>query len=65
MLLIVEHPFVCSAILLIVFYLWMSVRVVGPTEVGLVMKRGRATGGRLGSRLSWRHAEFDTNRTPS
>ncbi len=25
--------------LLVAFYLWMSVRVVGPTEVGLVMKR--------------------------
>ena len=39
MLLILEHPFLSASILLIVFYLWMSVRVVGPTEVGLVMKR--------------------------
>jgi hypothetical protein len=39
MLLILEHPFLSACILLIAFYLWMSVRVVGPTEVGLVMKR--------------------------
>jgi hypothetical protein len=28
-----------AVVLLVAFYLWMSVRVVGPTEVGLVMKR--------------------------
>jgi SPFH domain / Band 7 family len=36
---LLAHPFLFSCIVLIIFYLWMSVRVVGPTEVGLVMKR--------------------------
>src|SRR5271169_3951807 len=34
-----EYYYLFVGILLVVFYLWMSVRVVGPTEVGLVMKR--------------------------
>ena len=36
---LLDHPLFFSCIVLIVFYFWMSVRVVGPTEVGLVMKR--------------------------
>ena len=36
---LLDHPFLFSCLVLIIFYLWMSVRVVGPTEVGLVMKR--------------------------
>jgi hypothetical protein len=36
---LLDHPFLFSLIVLIIFYLWMSVRVIGPTEVGLVMKR--------------------------
>jgi SPFH domain / Band 7 family len=34
-----EYYYLFAVILLVIFYLWMSVRVVGPTEVGLVMKR--------------------------
>jgi SPFH domain/Band 7 family protein len=36
---LLQHPFLMAGILLIAFYFWMSVRVVGPTEVGLVLKR--------------------------
>jgi hypothetical protein len=36
---VLDHSLPFAGILLVVFYLWMSVRVVGPTEVGLVMKR--------------------------
>jgi hypothetical protein len=36
---LLDHPFIVAGILLVAFYLWMSVRVVGPTEVGLVLKR--------------------------
>jgi hypothetical protein len=36
---LLDHPFISSCLVIVVFYLWMSVRVVGPTEVGLVMKR--------------------------
>jgi hypothetical protein len=36
---LMDHPFIAACVVLIAFYLWMSVRVVGPTEVGLVMKR--------------------------
>ncbi len=36
---LLDHSVFLACILLIIFYLWMSVRVVGPTEVGLVMKR--------------------------
>ena len=39
LLILLAHPLLFACILLIVFYLWMSVRVIGPTEVGLVMKR--------------------------
>ncbi len=34
-----EYYYLFAVVLLVIFYLWMSVRVVGPTEVGLVMKR--------------------------
>jgi hypothetical protein len=36
---ILEHPWICGAVVLAAFYMYMSVRVVGPTEVGLVLKR--------------------------
>ncbi|HEV2521221.1 MAG TPA: SPFH domain-containing protein [Candidatus Acidoferrales bacterium] len=36
---LLDHPFIVAGVLLVAFYLWMSVRVVGPTEVGLVLKR--------------------------
>jgi SPFH domain / Band 7 family len=39
LLFIFDHPFVIAGVLLVAFYVWMSVRVVGPTEVGLVLKR--------------------------
>ena len=34
-----EHPWISGGVLLVLIYLWMSIRVVGPTEVGLVLKR--------------------------
>jgi hypothetical protein len=39
LLILLYHPFVIADVFLVAFYLWMSVRVVGPTEVGLVLKR--------------------------
>ena len=36
---LLQYPFVFAGIFVIAFYFWMSVRIVGPTEVGLVMKR--------------------------
>ena len=39
LLFIFDHPFIVAGVLLVAFYVWMSVRVVGPTEVGLVLKR--------------------------
>ncbi len=34
-----DHPWISVGVLLFAFYFWMSIRVVGPTEVGLVLKR--------------------------
>jgi hypothetical protein len=39
LLILLQYPYLFAGILVIAFYFWMSVRVVGPTEVGLVMKR--------------------------
>lgn len=35
----IDHPWISIGVLLFAFYFWMSIRVVGPTEVGLVLKR--------------------------
>ena len=37
--LVLAHPYISAAVVLALAYLWMSIRVIGPTEVGLVMKR--------------------------
>jgi len=39
LLILAAHPFIAVGVVLVTFYVWMSVRVVGPTEVGLVLKR--------------------------